>query len=245
MNDPTKYSTEKSHSHNDFLARFQEAHMKSPDVISQRHVIALTAANLFAGSDTTAATLSAALYFLLNNPEKMERLQREVDQIKNGKADLVAWKDVRDLPYLGAVIKEALRCCPAVGLPLERVVPAAGATICDHFLPSGTIVGCSAWTIHLDEKIFGHEPEKFRPERWLDASVDTLKDMNESLFTFGAGSRTCIGKNISLLELFKVLPAILRAFEVSCWASNVIVYPTNCLIIFFSYLSFIRIVSGK
>jgi cytochrome P450 len=36
------------------------------------------------------------------------------------------------MPYLQAVMKEALRMHPATGLPLERVVPAGGASICDR-----------------------------------------------------------------------------------------------------------------
>jgi cytochrome P450 len=38
----------------DFLSRFQEAHQKDPDFMSQERVLALTVANMFAGSDTTA-----------------------------------------------------------------------------------------------------------------------------------------------------------------------------------------------
>lgn len=34
------------------------------------------------------------------------------------------------------------------------------------------------------------------------------------MFQFGAGSRTCIGKNISLLEVYKLVPSFLRRFEV-------------------------------
>jgi cytochrome P450 len=32
---------------------------------------------------------------------------------------------------------------------------------------------------------------------------------------FGAGSRSCIGKNISLLEISKVLPQIVRSFNIT------------------------------
>lgn len=34
------------------------------------------------------------------------------------------------------------------------------------------------------------------------------------MFQFGAGARTCIGKNISLLEIYKLVPTFLRNFEV-------------------------------
>lgn len=203
----------------DFLSRFKEARLKDPDFISEKRVLSLTVANMFAGSDTTAITLRAVLYFLLRDPSKMEKLLEELDrESKAGHFSrddaLVLWEEARNLPYLGAVINEALRCHPAAGLPLERVVPAHGLSIAGHDLPAGTIVGCSAWVLHRDEEVFGPKATEFRPERWIDASPEQLSRMKNSLFSFGAGSRTCIGKNISLLEMFKLVPALLRTFEV-------------------------------
>ena len=32
-------------------------------------------------------------------------------------------------------------------------------------------------------------------------------------FSFGGGSRTCLGKNVSLLEMTKVVPQIVRKFD--------------------------------
>lgn len=203
----------------DFLARFLEAGQKDPEFMTQERILTMTTANIFAGSDTTAITLRAIFWFLLQNPKCMQRLMEElkqVEQVSRLSSDngLLSWSQVRDLPYLCAVIKEALRCHPAAGLTLERVVPPAGICVNGHFLPGGTIVGCSPWTVHLNELIFGHRPDEFRPERWLDEPSHRVRDMENTLFTFGAGSRTCIGKNISLLEMHKLVPAVLRKFEV-------------------------------
>jgi hypothetical protein len=38
------------------------------------------------------------------------------------------------------------------------------------------------------------------------------------LTQFGAGHRSCLGKNISYLEIYKVVPTMLRAFDVSSLA---------------------------
>ncbi|KAL1844957.1 hypothetical protein VTK73DRAFT_1444 [Phialemonium thermophilum] len=38
--------------------------------------------------------------------------------------------------------------------------------------------------------------------------------MNGTMFQFGMGPRTCIGKNISLLEIYKLVPSMLRRFEI-------------------------------
>lgn len=198
----------------DFLSRFLEGGQKDPDFMTQERILAMTTANMFAGSDTTAITLRAIFWFLLQNPKCMQRLMEELKQVEQSDNGLLSWSQVRHLPYLCAVIKEALRCHPAAGLTLERVVPPAGICVNEHFLPGGTIVGCSPWTVHLNESIFGHKPDEFRPERWLDEPSHRVRDMENTLFTFGAGSRTCIGKNISLLEMHKLVPAVLRKFEV-------------------------------
>ncbi|KAF4955349.1 hypothetical protein FSARC_11883 [Fusarium sarcochroum] len=202
----------------DFLNRFKEAHRKDPDFITEQLVLALTVANMFAGSDTTGITLRAVFYYLLKDPQKMDSLLKELAaESKAGRFSredgLVQWEEVRDLPYLSAVINEALRCHPAVGLTLERIVPPAGVTLAGHFIPGGSIVGCSPWVIHQDIEVYGSDAAEFRPERWIEATPEQRKKMNSCLLSFGAGARTCVGKNISLLELYKLVPTILRTFE--------------------------------
>jgi cytochrome P450 len=211
-------------SRRDFLSRLMEAGDKDPTFMNRRRILSLTAANMFAGSDTTAISLRAIFYFLLKNPSKLHKLQQELNQKEHDgffsrKDKLVRWTEANELSYLGAVIKEALRIHPAAGLSLERVVPLGGTEICGRYLPAGTIVGCSAWTIHQSKEIFGKDVDAFRPERWLEDPVNA-SNMNQSLFTFGAGARTCVGKNISYLEMYKLVPAILRTFDV-CLAISV------------------------
>jgi len=167
-------------------------------------------------------------YYLLKNPRCMEELYREIDgKAKEGyfadyEGGLVTWAESQRLPYLDACIKEAFRLHPAPGLHLERVVPPQGAEIAGHFIKGGTIVGCSAWVIHRNKEIFGEDVEDYRPERWLadeskdkDAEEKRIKEMGGVMLQFGMGARTCIGKNISLLEIYKVVPTVLRRFEVS------------------------------
>ena len=203
----------------DFLTRFLEAKEKDPNFIDDQRVLALTVANMFAGSDTTAITLRAIFYFLLKNPTQLQKLQAELEnervEGRFARSDgLVDWEETRNLPYLSACVKESMRLHPAAGLTLERIVPQQGVEVCGHFLPGGTIVGCSAWTLHAKESIFGAGTDKFLPERWIDADAEKQVKMNNALFSFGMGSRTCIGKNISLLEMYKLIPAVLRKFEV-------------------------------
>jgi cytochrome P450 len=178
-----------------------------------------TVANMFAGSDTTAISLRSIFYHLLKSPQTLSRLREELASAESEgffeDDRLVRWDESQKLPYLSAVIKEGLRIHPAAGLPLERIAPNGGIELCGEYIPTGTIVGCSAWTIHRCERVFGTDANTFRPERWLEAPENKLVEMNASFFTFGGGARTCVGKNISYLEMYKLVPAILRTFKVS------------------------------
>lgn len=203
----------------DFVSRFLEAHEKDPSFITKDRALAFTVANMLAGSDISSISLQAIFYYLLKSPMDMERLVAELlAQKANGNFGrddgLVTWDQVKDLPFLNAVIKEGFRCHPAAGLPLERRVPEGGRTICGRYFSAGTIVGCSAWVIHRDESIFGTDAEQYRPSQWAEASELQRRLMDASLFHFAAGSRICIEKNISFLEIYKLVPAVLLRFQV-------------------------------
>lgn len=215
----------------DLLSKFLSAHQAHPEFMTETLVQTMAVSMAFAGSETTAISLSAVFYYLLKHPTALARLRAEIDNAARAGAfadtdtGLVTWHESQRLPYLDACIKEAFRLHPAAGLPLERVVPPGGAEILGRFIPGGTVVGCSAWLIHLDKSIFGEDAELYRPERWLhnedlmktdggDAEDRRIKEMNGTMFQFGMGSRTCIGKNISLLEIYKLVPSMLRRFEV-------------------------------
>ncbi|GLA22359.1 hypothetical protein AnigIFM63326_003271 [Aspergillus niger] len=207
----------------DFLTRFLEAKSIHPDVVDDAQVFSYTTSNVNAGSDTTAISLRAILYYTLKNPRVFSKLQDELNgALQTGKVTIpVSWKQSQELPYLDAVIKEALRLHPAVGLLLERVVPAGGLQLPNGpFLPAGTVVGVNPWIIHR-HAIFGKEIDRFVPERWLrgnDESEAEFKMRRQNMLgatlTFGAGPRTCIGKNISLLEIYKLIPSLLLAYKV-------------------------------
>ena len=210
-------TAEKGGKGKDQLSKWIAAKDSDPTRFSTRDVIVFTSSNVFAGSDTTAIALRAIFYNLMRNPSKMDKLVAEIDQA-HGQGKLgnpISYKEsTTHLPYTQAVIKEALRIHPSVGLLLERHVPSGGIEICGQRIPAGTIVGVNAWVVHRDPVVFP-EPEQFLPERWIESGAEKLKEMEASFFAFGAGSRTCIGKNISLMEMTKIVPLLLRDYSIS------------------------------
>lgn len=226
----------------DLLSKFLAARDSRPEFMNDKLVLAMAVSMAFAGSETTAISLSAVFYNLLRHPAVLARLRAEIDDAARAGAfadyelGVVTWAESQRLPYLDACIKEAFRTYPAAGLPLERVVPEPGVEIAGHHVRGGTIVGCSAWLIHRRPEIFGDDVDAYRPERWLvdDESLPEaereererrVREMNGHMFQFGMGARTCIGKNISLLEMYKLVPSLLRRFEVRL----------PCLVFFFSF----------
>ncbi|ETI22722.1 hypothetical protein G647_06798 [Cladophialophora carrionii CBS 160.54] len=204
----------------DFLAQLREKESKDGQ-IPHRDMMNHLANNLLAGSDTTAVSLRACFYYLIKTPAAYKQLVAEIDAAeKQGQlSPYISYEECLKLPYLQAVMKEAMRLHPGVAYPLERYVPPEGATICGVELPGGTNVSITAPVVHLDKTVYGEDADVFRPERWLDAEPERLKLMERSFLAFGAGARTCIGKNISILEMGKFIPQILRHFDLE-WAAD-------------------------
>ncbi|EQB54280.1 hypothetical protein CGLO_05904 [Colletotrichum gloeosporioides Cg-14] len=124
---------------------------------------------MVAGSDTKGISISAILCNLLKNPDTMVKLREELaDFTSRGElSHSPTFKESQKMPYLQAVIKEALRVHPAVGLPLERIVPAGGVTIAGRFFPAGSVVGTNGWVQHRNTALFGEDADSFNPDRWL------------------------------------------------------------------------------
>ncbi|EMD60387.1 hypothetical protein GGP41_000714 [Bipolaris sorokiniana] len=209
----------------DLLSKFAQA-SHDHEFMDDNRILSTCTSMIFAGSETTALSLSSVFYFLIKNPHAYAKLMRELDTavadgiIESRPDKTVSWSETQKLPYLDAVIQESFRLHPGPGLLLERIVPPQGMQINGEFIPGGTIVGCNAWVVHRRPEVFGLDVEAFRPERWLEATPEKLKEMKGTMLQFGAGARTCIGKNISLLEIYKLVPSFLRRFEIELGRPN-------------------------
>jgi cytochrome P450 len=199
----------------DMLQRLLEVSEKDDAKLTFEEIIALTTTNLIAGSDSTAIGLRAILYFLCKHPDVYAKLQREIDNAFTAGmlTQPVRYADGSKLEYLGAVITEALRAHAATGFVLERHVPEGGMTIAGTFIPEGTIVGINSWVMHANKSVYGEDAEDFNPERWLNASEDRLREMRRCNMSFGAGPRLCIGRNISMMEIVKLIPELMRKYD--------------------------------
>lgn len=203
----------------DMLTKFMEA--RDPDTkekYSMKQVLFSASSVMSAGSDTTATSLTIFFGYLLENPACYARLRTEIDEaVEAGSlSSPVKYAKGSQLEYLQACIKEALRLSPPISMDLPRYVPQGGAVIGKnpHPIPAGTTVGISPYVLHRHPEAFGADAQVYRPERWLQGGEEGRKAMERFNMTFGGGARACIGKNISLMELSKIIPEILLRYDI-------------------------------
>ncbi|ROW06282.1 hypothetical protein VPNG_08055 [Cytospora leucostoma] len=199
----------------DLLDRFLEIKAKHTEAPGFS-VPAWTFSNVIAGSDSTAVAMKTAMYHLLANPVSLQKLYKELNEAERQNRisrPYPRWEEVQHLPYLDACVQEALRLHPPFCLPLERVVPDGGMTMKGQYLPAGTCVGVHPYVVNRHVPTFGDDADVWRPERWLGLSEDQRRRLENAIMTFGAGRRVCLGKYVALLEVKKVIPALLLNYE--------------------------------
>ncbi|KAF2712450.1 pisatin demethylase [Pleomassaria siparia CBS 279.74] len=185
---------------------------------------------LLAGSDTTSASLRVIVLYILSHPRVYAKLQAEIDATVKARtaaptsSDIIPDAEVRKLPYLGVVVREAMRVHPPVVCLFSRVVPKGGDVVTvegkDVFLPGDTMIGCSAWGMHRNNKtLYGADADVFRPERWfVDESIPEEKDRLARMYKtndllFGYGRWVCLGRVVALIEIHKAIFELLRNFD--------------------------------
>ena len=170
----------------DFLGRLLETNSSSSSKgatpLRYEQIVSLVLANTMAGYATVAIATRSILYLLARHPKVYARLQQELDTaVESGTFTHPppnhAVAEAAKLPYLDAVIVEALRVHPVLGLILEREVPEGGAELAGRHIPEGTIVGFNPWVILHNRDVYGEDADVFRPERWLEADEARLKEM--------------------------------------------------------------------
>lgn len=150
-----------------------------------------------AGHETSASTLSWALYLLSQQPDHQDRIRAETAAVAGG--DL-AFEGTKRLVFTRKVIRETLRLYPP-GPFLPRV--AAKATeLGGHRVKQGAMIMISPWLIHR-HRLFWSDADRFVPERF-GAKGETGNPQGTYL-PFGLGPRVCVGAAFALTETVFIL----------------------------------------
>ncbi|TKA81886.1 hypothetical protein B0A49_00372 [Cryomyces minteri] len=171
---------------------------------------------LAAGHETTASSMSWAIYCLCQHPDVQRRLREEVrshlPSITSPTTPITA-ADIDALPYLSAVCNEVLRLWSPV--PMTLRVAAADATILGQFIPAGTTIIIAPWATNTSTQLWGPTAKEFDPDRWMGEGQAHKggADSNYSFLTFLHGPRSCIGQGFAKAEFACLLAAWVGRFE--------------------------------
>ncbi|XP_022099770.1 cytochrome P450 2J6-like [Acanthaster planci] len=168
----------------------------------------LTVFELFvAGTETVSSTLRWALLYAMAYPEVQSKIQRELDEVV-GRNRLPCLADKPELSYTEATIEEVQRiaCVGALGLPHMF---SRDTSIFGHDIPRKTILVPNFWAVSRDPNLWS-EPEKFRPERFLDENGKVRH--REGHLPFSTGRRACPGEQLAKMELFIFFSFFLHQF---------------------------------
>jgi cytochrome P450 len=161
---------------------------------------------LLAGHDTTALTLTYTWYLLSKNPNVERRLHDELAEQLGGSAPTAT--DARRLTYTKQVITETMRLYPPVYTMFrESVEP---VSLAGYEISAGNLVMLPQWAVHRDSRWYD-DPKLFDPGRWITERRE--KRPRFAYFPFGGGSRSCIGRQFSMLEATLILGTVLQNYR--------------------------------
>lgn len=171
-----------------------------------------------AGSDTSSVCLTYLFYYLLQDRQKLSKLQAEVDGLWDGHSELDGQKlGSSRAPYLNGAINESLRINPPDPNGNQRRIPKGGHNVNGTVIPEQTQVSIHKWSIQRDERNFSR-PLEFIPERWVsDENREQLKIQNhntKAFMPFGVGQYACVGKPLALLEMRLFLVVLLKRLDI-------------------------------
>ncbi|XP_030559401.1 probable cytochrome P450 304a1 [Drosophila novamexicana] len=215
-----------------YFSEFVDRHIDSYDECSERNFLDLYIAEMkkglpeeygfnreqfimglvdfsFPAFTAVGSQLSLIVQYMMLYPEVAKRVQREIDEVV-GSGRLPTLEDRKHMPYTEATIRENLR--------IETLVPSNvphktlnDTELMGYRIPKGTVIIPSLYAYHMDKRIWS-DPEKFRPERFLDNQGQLCLKLDVSL-PFGAGKRLCAGETFARNMLFLMTTAMLQNFD--------------------------------
>ncbi|XP_042491179.1 trimethyltridecatetraene synthase-like [Macadamia integrifolia] len=160
------------------------------------------------GTESSAVTVEWAISELLKKPEVLEKASEELDRVI-GKDRWVEEKDIANLPYINAIVKETMRMHPVAPMLVPRIAR-EDLELNGYDIQEGTRVLVNTWTIGRDPLLW-EAPDEFQPERFIGNMID-VKGQDFELLPFGSGRRMCPGYSLGLKVIQSSLANLLHGF---------------------------------
>ncbi|CAM0957476.1 unnamed protein product [Alopecurus aequalis] len=190
---------------------------------------------MFAAKDLVAAALTWLFYMLCTHPHVEAKILDELKSLRSnapaecGGSVVFDCDTLRSASYLHAAVLEALRLHPPA--PFEEKEARD-----DDVLPDGTRVAKGTrilfciYAMGRMEGIWGKDCGEYRPERWLSGSGRVRHEPSYKFAAFNSGPRSCLGKDLGLINLKIAAAAIIYNFRMELVDGHV-VEPTDSVVL--------------
>nr|AAP79889.1 cytochrome P450 [Colacogloea retinophila] len=208
----------------DLLTMFMTARYDDSRPLSRVEIRDAIINLLLAGRDTTAQSLTWALYRLVDNPAHQRLVREEICGQLAGGTEPVTLENVKNLVQTQAAHLESLRLHP----PVPRIVKQA---VKDDALPNGgplikagEFIRLSDWALGRNEEVWGADAKEWKPSRWIDDEGRPIQYSQWKAHFFNGGPRICLGKSLATLEGVAVIANLLHRYNIAFapgWWENV------------------------
>lgn len=164
---------------------------------------------MLAGSETTSSAIMWVFHLLLLHPEKLKKAVDEVRSVFDPDHLILHREVLSKLPFIEAVVYEALRVSPTTAGVTPRISQDRGIDIQGYYIPPGTEIYVNLRSANMSEDIW-NKPERFEPERFINN-----EEAKKNLFTFSYGPRNCIGRNLAWVEMLTIVANVLKDYDMA------------------------------
>ena len=163
------------------------------------------------GSETSSTWLTWFFLYNVLYPNVQSKIHDELDAVV-GRDRLPNWKDAESLPYLQATLCEVERVSGMMTVMGTNAI--RDTTIAGYHIPKGTFVGLNLPKVHEDKREWP-EPEKFKPERFLDENGKFVGwNKLRGFMPFGIGRRECPGQLLAKIMMFSFASILLHRYKI-------------------------------
>ncbi|XP_059450027.1 alkane hydroxylase MAH1-like [Corylus avellana] len=171
---------------------------------------------MLAGRDTVSAGLTWLLWLVATHPSVEAKIIEEIREhlvVNNELKWDTTGEVLNKLVYLHGAICESLRLFPSV--PFEHKYAVESDVLpSGHHISQGTRLLYSLYTMGRMESIWGGDCLEFKPERWISEKGRIVHVPSYKFIAFNAGPRTCLGKDMSFIQMKIVASTIIWNYRV-------------------------------
>ncbi|OLY82587.1 Versicolorin B desaturase [Smittium mucronatum] len=180
--------------------------------LSNNELIAEMVTMMVAGVDTTSIIMTWLMTYYMIYPKVYQRVVDEVRENFPKDGHKIKYKEAREkLPYFVATVYETMRIKGSTGGTLAREVPKEGVNLSGYYIPQGVDIAMFIAGAHEDTQVWG-DNLNYNPDRFMGPESKKFK---KEILAFSTGIRICPGRNLAWMEIFTIIPNLIKNFDLS------------------------------